>query len=382
VHVAIVSPYDLDVPGGVQAHVVALAAALRAGGDTVPTLAPGRRPPDGVTVGPGGHVPLGGSIGVPFNGSVAPVALLPAAARRTVRALTDLAPDVVHVHEPAVPWVGLAAALRSPAPAVGTFHAWSDDDRMYRLARPLLRRVALGLAERIAVSPAARAYHAGALGVPERAFTVVPNGVDVGRFSSATPLLGLLRPGDGPVLLFVGRLEERKGLEHLVRAFPILKTTRPDLRLVVVGEGPERDRVQSLLPPSLRVDVDFLGRVDAGDLPALYAACDVFVAPSLGGESFGIVLIEAMAAGAPVVASDIPGYASVVTDGVTGRLVPPGDPRALAEALEALLANPSLRTALSSQAREGVDAYDWPSVASQVRDRYESALTVGSSPEG
>jgi phosphatidyl-myo-inositol alpha-mannosyltransferase len=382
VHVAIVSPYDLDVPGGVQAHVVALAAALRAGGDTVTTLAPGRRPPDGVTVGPGGHVPLGGSIGVPFNGSVAPVALLPAAARRTVRALTDLAPDVVHVHEPAVQWVGLAAALRSPAPAVGTFHAWSDDDRMYRLARPLLRRVALGLAERIAVSPAARAYHAGALGVPERAFTVVPNGVDVGRFSSATPLLGLLRPGDGPVLLFVGRLEERKGLEHLVRAFPILKTTRPDLRLVVVGEGPERDRVQSLLPPSLRVDVDFLGRVDAGDLPALYAACDVFVAPSLGGESFGIVLIEAMAAGAPVVASDIPGYASVVTDGVTGRLVPPGDPRALAEALEALLANPSLRTALSSQAREGVDAYDWPSVASQVRDRYESALTVGSSPEG
>ncbi|MFP5308274.1 MAG: glycosyltransferase family 4 protein [Actinomycetes bacterium] len=380
--VAIVSPYDLDVPGGVQAHVVALAEALRAGGDTVTTLAPGSSPPPGVPRGAGGHVPLGGSVRVRFNGSVAPVALFPPAARRTVRALARLAPDVVHVHEPAVPWVGLAAATRSPAPAVGTFHAWSDDDRLYRLARPLLRRVAGGLADRIAVSPAAAEYHARALGVPQRSFTVVPNGVDVGRFAGASPLSGLRERGDGAILLFVGRLEERKGLEHLVRAFPILKTTRPDLRLVVVGEGPERDRVQALLPPALRVDVDFLGRVETDDLPALYAACDVFVAPSLGGESFGIVLIEAMAAGAPVVASDIPGYASVVTDGVTGRLVPPGDARALAAALDTLLANPSLRRALADEARARVDAYDWPAVAARVRARYEAVLTARATDEG
>ncbi len=361
--IAIVSPYDLGTPGGVQSHVAHLAAALRAGGDDVTTLSPG--------VSGDGHVGVGRSLGVPFNDSVAPIALWPTAARRTARALRELAPEVVHVHEPAVPLVSTTAVLSSDAPVVGTFHAWSDADRLYRAARPLLGRLTARLAGRIAVSGPAAEYHARALGVPERRFVIVPNGVEVDRFRGAEPIEEL-RAG-GPVVLFVGRLERRKGLEQLIRAFPILKTTRPDLRLVVVGDGPERDRCQALLPARLRVDVDFLGRVDTDELPRLYASCDVFAAPALGGESFGIVLIEAMSAGAPVVATDIPGYRSVVTDGRNGRLVPADDPRALAGGIEALLVNPALARALAGEAARGVDAYDWAQVAAQVRRVYVDA---------
>lgn len=362
-HVALVSPYDLDVPGGVQSHVLHLAAALREQGDRVTTVAPGGSGPH--------HVTVGSSVGVPFNDSVAPIALWPAAAVRTVRGLRELAPDVVHVHEPAVPWVSLAATLRSPAPVVGTFHAWSEDDRAYRVVGPVVRRAAARLARRIAVSPAAAAYHAGVLGLRPSDFRVVPNAVDVRRFADAAPFPELR--SDGPVLLFVGRLERRKGLEQLIHAFTMLKTTRPDVRLVVIGDGPERDRCQALLPARLRVDVDFLGRVDQEDLPRFYASADVFVSPALGGESFGIVLLEAMAAGAPVVASDLPGYRSVVDDGVTGRLVPRDDPRSLAAVVDALLENPSLRSALVEQGRRAVAAFDWPAVARRLREVYASA---------
>lgn len=358
-----VSPYDLDVPGGVQSHVLHLAGALREQGQRVTTIAPGGSGSE--------HVDVGSSVGIPFNDSVAPVALWPTAATRTVRALRDTAPDVVHVHEPAVPWVSLAASLRSPAPVVGTFHAWSEDDRAYRLARPLLRRAVSHLAARVAVSPAAARYHAGALGLRTTDFTVVPNAVDVARFADAEPFPEV-RAG-GPVLLFVGRLERRKGLEQLILAFTMLKTTRPDVRLLVIGDGPERDRCQALLPARLRVDVDFLGRVDQADLPRFYRSADVFVSPALGGESFGIVLLEAMAAGAPVVASDLPGYRSVVEDGVTGRLVARDDPRALAAAVDALLENPALATALSDEARKSVVDYDWPVVARRLREVYASA---------
>lgn len=362
--VALVCPYDLQVPGGVQNHVGSLAAALRDLGDDVTTLSPGAPATADAT-----HVAVGRSIGIPFNDSVAPIALWPGAARRTVATLRRLRPDVVHVHEPTVPWVSLAATLRSPAPVVGTFHAWSDDDRAYRLARPLLRRVVDHLAAKVAVSQAAAGYHAGALGLSTAAMRVIPNAVEVPRFAGATPMEELRTDGE-EILLFVGRLERRKGLEQLIRAFPILKTQRPGLRLLVIGDGPERDACQSLLPARLRVDVDFLGRVGQGELPRFYATADVFVAPALGGESFGIVLLEAMAAGTPVVASDIPGYRSVVTDGVNGRLVPTADPRALAAAIGALLDNHALRAALAQQGRATAADHDWPVVAQRLRTLY------------
>ncbi len=179
---------------------------------------------------------------------------------------------------------------------------------------------------------------------------------------------------DRPNLLFVGRLEPRKGLDQLLHAFTILKATRPHLRLYVVGDGPDRDRAEALLPAGLRTDVVFLGRVDQDELPRFYASCDLFVAPALGGESFGIVLIEAMAAGRPVVASDIPGYASVITDGVTGRLVPPRDPEALAATIGTLLDTPATAAALAAAAAEHVERYDWAAVAERARAVYERVL--------
>jgi phosphatidylinositol alpha-mannosyltransferase len=288
--------------------------------------------------------------------------------------LRALAPDVVHVHEPLVPWVSLAATTAQVAPVVATFHAWSDRDRAYRVAGRVLRRALAHVDAAIAVSPAAAAYHAAALGWRTSDLTVVPNGVEVARFRGATPFPQVR---EHPSLLFVGRLEARKGLDQLLHAFAHLRATRPDLRLYVVGDGPDRDRCQQLLPARLRADVVFLGRVDAAELPRFYASCDLFVAPALGGESFGIVLIEAMAAGAPVVASDIPGYASVVTDGVDGRLVPPHDPGALAEAIATLLDNPSLARALADTATARVERYDWSAVADQVRAVHRRVVGAG-----
>lgn len=369
--VALVSPYALSVPGGVQAHVVALAHALGGQGHEVAVLGPGA-PERGGEVGADEVIHLGRHLPVRFNGSVAPVAVSPLAGRTTRRALAELSPDVVHVHEPLVPWAGIAAATTDVAPVVGTFHAWSDASRLYRAGRPVARRIAERLTTHLAVSDAAATYHGHALGWSPSRFRIVPNGVDVARFSGAEPFPELVDP-ERPTLLFVGRLEPRKGLEPLVRAFTRLKTDRPELRLLVVGDGPERDRCQALLPARLRSDVSFLGRVDHDELPRFYASCDIYVAPSLGGESFGIVLLEAMAAARPLVASNIPGYRSVATDGRQGRLVPPGDVAALADAIETLLDNDSLRAAMGADGRRTVAAYDWARVASEVADVYRQA---------
>jgi phosphatidylinositol alpha-mannosyltransferase len=366
VKVALVSPYALAVPGGVQAHVVALADALRAAGDEVAVIAPG----------PGeDHHGVGRPVPVRFNGSVAPIALSPAAARSTRRAVTAIDPDVIHVHEPLVPWAGVAAATCDLAPTVATFHAWSDAARTYRVGRPIARRIVGHLSARLAVSQAAADYHAGALGLPASSFKIVPNGVEVARFADAEPFAELVDP-ERPTLLFVGRLERRKGLEPLIRAFTRLKTERPELRLLVIGEGAERERCQQLLPARLRSDVVFLGRVSHDDKARFFASCDLYVSPALGGESFGIVLLEAMAAGLPLVASDIPGYRSVARDGAQGRLVPPGDRAALATAIGALLDNPALRAAMATEGRRTVAAYDWPIVAAEAAQIYHEVTAT------
>lgn len=373
--IALVSPYDLGVPGGVQSHVRQLAAVLRAAGDEVVLVGPGEGPD---------HLAVGASRAVPFNGAVAPVALGPGTFGRTSRLLRRLRPQVVHVHEPVVPWVGTAAALRAPRPLVATFHAWSAEDRAYRLVRPLGRAVLRRCAAAIAVSPAAAAYHAGALGVDPGAFTVVPNGVEVARFAGAADdpvAAGSAAAADavlvdrpaGEVVLFVGRLEPRKGLAVLLEAAARLLAARPQLTVVVVGDGPQRATAAARLPTDLRHRVRFVGRVDDAALAAWYRTADVYVAPALGGESFGIVLLEAMAAGTVVVASDLPGFRSVVTDGRDGRLVPVGDPAALAAVLQGLLDDPGQRAALSAAGRDRAAAHDWSVVAARLRSIYLEA---------
>lgn len=385
--ISLVCPYDLGVPGGVQTHVMELAGQLTGAGDAVQVVAPGRRAgPDGST---GRGLPgadgtdgrafdvafVGTSVGVPFNDSVAPVSLSPLAARRGLAAIRSFGPTVVHVHEPMAPLLSPAVVMRGPRPMVATFHAWSDTDRAYRALRPVARRALARVGAWIAVSRPAIDYHAGALGASAGDFREIPNGVDVPRFAAAEPsrcLVDHVATGGGPLMLFVGRLESRKGVEELIRAFIRLKARQPGVRLAVVGDGPLKPRCRELLPRRLTDDVAFLGRLDSADLPAVYAAADLFVAPALGGESFGIVLVEAMAAGTPVVASAIPGYAAVVRDGVDGRLVPPGDVDALATAMEALVTNPRLRRALAAEGRRRAADYDWGEVADRIRNVYAS----------
>jgi phosphatidyl-myo-inositol alpha-mannosyltransferase len=363
VKVALVCPYDWSKPGGVKAHVENLAEYLSASHD-VRIFAPSSDDLDDPRV-----VPLGRPVGIPYNRSVAPVAPWPGAGRRIVRALEEFAPHVTHVHEPLVPALSAAAAAFGPGPTIGTFHTWSDTDRVYRAIAPVARRVADRLQVRIAVSPAAQEYAAGAMRLPMGAFKVVPNGVDYARFSTADPIPELVDP-ERPLVLFVGRLEPRKGLAVLMRGFLRLRATLPTVRLCVVGEGAERDRCQDMVPPSIRHDVLFMGRVAQAELPRYHASADVFVSPATGGESFGIVLLEAMAAGLPVVASDIAGYRTVMQDGRQGRLVDPGDGIALAEALEDLLGSNRLRAAMAREGRETAAGYAWPVVGKRIMGMY------------
>jgi len=391
VRIALVSPYDLGVPGGVQSHVRHLAAALVAAGDEVVLVGPGvrgvHRPAAPASAGgAAAEVWVGATRGVPFNGAVAPIALGPGAARRTVRLLRALAPDVVHVHEPLVPVVGPAAVLGSPAPVVLTLHAWSDSDRAYRLARPLGRSLLARAGAVLAVSPAAAGYHAGALGTPAEQFAVVPNGVDVDRFADARRRFAATQDAppspDGtgargerasdrpPSVVFVGRLEPRKGVLVLARAYRRLLRTHPDVHLTVIGDGPQRAALAALLDGVPPGQVELAGRVEGDRLAAALAGADVAVAPALGGESFGIVLLEAMAAGTAVVASAIPGYRGVVTDGDDAVLVPPGDDAALAVALAGLLDDSERRARMVAAGTETAARHDWPVVARALRGHY------------
>lgn len=371
--VAIISPYDLGVPGGVQSHVRQLAARLRADGDRVVLLGAGAV---GVVTGSARspEVGLGRTRGIAFNGAVAPIALRPTAAWRTIRALERLKPEVVHVHEPMVPMVGPAAALGSVAPLVVTFHAWSDSDRAYRLARPLGRGILTRSAVAVAVSRAAADYHARALGVPPDRFRVVPNGIDVAPFQRAAKAVGQNRIAGPPRVVFVGRLEPRKGVLVLARAYLELLDTHPGAELTVIGDGPQRAELAGLLDGVAVGQVQLAGRVDGAALAEALARADVAVAPALGGESFGIVLLEAMAARTAVVASDLPGYRSVVTGGRDGVLVPPGDPHRLAVAIGALVEDPDRRSGLVAAGELTADAHDWSSVAARLRGVYEEAL--------
>jgi phosphatidyl-myo-inositol alpha-mannosyltransferase len=367
VKIAIVSPYDWTVPGGVGNHIRGLAPELRRLGCQVDVLAPASR-----AVSENGFVGLGGAVPVPYNGSVARIAIGPRTRARVRRALAAGRYDLVHVHEPLSPSAGMLAAKAATVPVVGTFHANIDRSLAVTVGKPLLRRTFDRLDARVAVSASARDTWQRWFGGP---MVVVPNGVGAEFFSKPEPLPGY-RDGD-PTVLFVGRLEPRKGLVYLVRAFLRLKPSFPRLRLLVVGrdDGKQQEKLMSMVPPRLRTDVSFVGSVPQEDLPSYFASADVFCAPSLGGESFGIVLAEAMAVGVPVVCSDIGGYRDLVRDDQEGLLVPPRDPEALATALGSLLDNPARRAALAEVARSSAARYAWEVVAGQVVEVYQTALS-------
>lgn len=365
--IAIACPYAWDDPGGVQVHVRELAEHLLGRGHEILVVAPTRAPPAQPWV-----ASVGSPIDIPYNDSNAPIDPRPWSRRAVRHVLATFGPEVIHAHQPTAPSTGLWATLEARAPVVGTFHSGATRARLYDLAAPVLRRAARRLAVRIAVSERAAAFERARIGGEYR---VVPNGVDVQRFATADPA----ELGPGRKLLFVGRLDERKGFPVAVAAFAELAATRPDLHLVVVGDGPERTAL-AMLPTALRARVTMLGHVPNAELPPIHAACDLYLGPSTGGESFGIVVVEAMAAGLPVVASDTPGYDEVVTDATDGLLVPPRDVGALAGAAGRVLDDHALAARLAAAGRARAAGFDWSVVIEQIEACYGEALDIGVSP--
>jgi phosphatidylinositol alpha-mannosyltransferase len=368
VKVGIVCPYTWDVPGGVQAHVRDLAECLLEMGHEVSVLAPVDEPDEGPL--PAYLVPAGRAVPVPYNGSVARLCFGPLSLTRTRRWLRKGRFDVLHLHEPTVPSLSMIALFAARGAMVATFHTATARSRALQVFGTTLQPGLEKITGRIAVSPAARRVVVEHLGHDA---VLVPNGVYVDRFAGAKPLQDL--PA-GPRVVFLGRIDEpRKGLAVLLEALPALVAAVPDVQLLVAGPG-DVDEVRDEIDPAYRDRVHLLGMVSELDKPRVYASGDVYVAPNTHGESFGIVLIEAMATGTPVVASDLPAFRRVLDDGDAGLLFPVGDADALAAAVASLLADPERRRHLAAAASRVVQAYDWHHVARQVVEVYETAASA------
>jgi len=357
--VVLVCPYSLSLPGGVQGQVLGLARTLRQRGVSATVLGPCDGPPPEA-----GVISVGPSVSLAANGSVAPLAPDPPAIRRTLEVLASEQPDVLHLHEPLVPGPALTALLAGSVPAVGTFHA-SGRVPAYVWLRPGVRAVARRIGLRTAVSPEARALAERWLG---GACHVLPNGVEVERFAKADPWPAANTPGGtGRAILFVGRHEPRKGLEVLLEAFRHLDR---DAVLWVAGEGPNTATLAASAPPN----VEWLGRIGDAELAQRLRTATLFCAPSLHGESFGVVLLEAMAAGTPVVASDISGYRDVARDGKEAVLVPGGDAAALADGLRMVLDDSKLAARLVEAGTARAATFSMDRLAARYADLYENLL--------
>jgi phosphatidylinositol alpha-mannosyltransferase len=360
-----VCPYTWDVPGGVQEHIKELTEALIGLGHEVSVISPA----DDDAPLPRYVVPAGRAVPVPYNGSVARLAFGFLSAARVRRWVKEGGFDVLHVHEPAAPSLSLLACWVADGPIVATFHTANPRSRALHAAYLALQTALEKISGRIAVSEAARTTlveHMGGDAV------LIPNGVTISRYEKADPLPGW--PGEGGALGFLGRMDEpRKGLDVLLRAFVLLAGQRPGLRLLVAGRGDLSD-VRSRVPAALRDRLILLGQVSQEGKARFYHSVDVFCAPNTGGESFGVVLIEAMAAGAPIVASDLDAFRLVLRGGRAGELFRTGDPAALAAAAGLLLDDQGLRQRLSAAATDAVRAYDWPMVARDVVKVYEAVV--------
>ncbi|MBV8713393.1 MAG: glycosyltransferase family 4 protein [Pseudonocardiales bacterium] len=368
--IGMVCPYSLAVPGGVQAHVLGLASGLRSLGHQVEVLAPAAAN-DPAQVLPEFVTPAGRGVRVPYNGSVVPLIFGPLAANRAWRWMHDHDFDLLHLHEPVAPSLSLITLALAELPVVATFHFATTRSRALAAAQGLLQPTMEKITARIAVSPLARRVHVEYLGGDA---VEIPNGVDVSRLSGARPLAGY--PRSGGTVGFVGRFNEpRKGMPVLLAALRVMIHTRPDLRLLVVGHGDTQALLRAA-GPALASRIHVLGPLSDEGKAAVLASVDVLCVPALGGESFGIVLTEAMAAGTPVVASDLDAFSRVLDDGKAGVLVPAGSAEALAAALGGLLDDPARRSALAAAGRRRVAMWDWPVVARRVLQVYQSAVAA------
>lgn len=360
--IGLVTPYIYPIPGGVNEHVRYLYENLRLHGHDVRIISSShglQRASEGDVI------RLGKGFSMPTNGSVGTITVSP----RYVGLVDDMLDrerfDVLHFHEPFVPFLSLILLRRSRSVNIATFHAYAGFSPAYEFGGRVMQGHAARLHGRIAVSAAARhfidRYFPGD-------YKIIPNGVDVDRYRRAVPLA---RWQDGTQnLLFVGRHEPRKGLLDLLKAYRILRKTGRRCRLLIVGSGPQEREARRYVMTRRLAGVEFLGRVTDGEKAQLFRTADVFVAPATGRESFGIVLLEAMAAGAPIVASDIHGYKGVVKRGEQGLLVPPGEPRELAAAIGRLLADEELRAAMSASGMARAEAFGWERVTDRVEAYY------------
>ena len=360
--IGLVTPYVYPVPGGVNEHVRHLYQNLRLQGHDVRIISSShglQRASEGDVI------RLGKGFSMPTNGSVGTITVSP----RYLGLVDDMLErerfDVLHFHEPFVPFLSLILLRRSRSVNIATFHAYAGFSFSYEFGSRVMQGHARLLHGRIAVSAAARhfidRYFPGD-------YKVIPNGVDVERYRRA---VALSRWQDGKQnIVFIGRHEPRKGLLHLLKAYRILRKTGCQCRLLVVGSGPQEREARRYVMTRRLVGVEFLGRVTDTEKAQLLKTADVFVAPSTGQESFGIVLLEAMAAGAAIVASDIHGYKGVVKRGEQGLLVAPGHPKELATAIGRLLMDDPLRAAMSVSGAARAEAYSWPKVTARVEAYY------------
>jgi phosphatidylinositol alpha-mannosyltransferase len=360
--IGLVTPYVYPLPGGVNQHVRYLYENLRLRGHDVRILTSShglQRASEGDVI------RLGKGFSVPANGSVGTVTLSPRYVSQVRDTLEREQFDLLHFHEPFVPFLSLVVLRESTSVNIATFHAYGGFSPAYELGSKVMGSYARRLHGRIAVSAAARhfidRYFPGD-------YKVIPNGVDIGRFQRAVPIA---KWQDGTKnILFVGRFEPRKGLLDLLKAYRILRKTGCNCRLLVVGGGPQEKEARRYLMTRKLGGVQFLGRVSDDERDALFKTADVYCSPATGGESFGIVLLEAMSAGAAIVASDIHGYKGVVRRDREGVLVPPKNNKALAAGLFRVLGDDALRASMAESGRARAEEFSWPRVTAKVEDYY------------
>ena len=370
--IAQVSPYDVSFFGGVVAHMADLGQSLAARGHDVTMFAPCARQHPAPDLGDLDLVRLGGSVPFVTGDSVSRISLSFRALRHIRRVLTDEKFDIVHIHEPLMPFLGTFASAFSPSTTVGTFHAYNEGlSPGYIFWRPILKVAADRLNGRIAVSEAAAEYASRYF---PGDYSVIPNGCNTAKFAKPLPRPDTLRD-DSINVLFMGRLgEKRKGLQYLLGAYSTLKWRYPNLRLVVVGAGPPDMASYRLMGERGIDDVVFTGPVSDAEQPAYYQHADIFCAPNTGKESFGLVLVEAMASGTAVVASDIPGFAGVATHEHDALLVEPSNESAIRNAIGRLLDDPAMRHKLAARGRATAARYRWESVTDRVVDYYQEVI--------
>ncbi|HEV8281162.1 MAG TPA: glycosyltransferase family 4 protein [Candidatus Limnocylindrales bacterium] len=376
--IGLVCPYIYPASGGVAQHVQVLYQGLRQRGHDVRILTASHGPQ---RASEGDIIRLGVGVSVPINASVGTLTFSPRYLSQIGTMLERERFDILHFHEPFVPFLSLFLLRESTSVNIATFHAYAGFSPSYEFGSRALRGYATRLHGRIAVSAAARHFI-------DRFFPgdykVIPNGVDVHRFANAVPIA---RWQDGtPNVLFVGRHEPRKGLLDLLKAHRIMRKTGSGSRLLIVGSGPQEREARRYVATRGLQEVEFLGRVSDTEKAQLFRTVDVFASPATGGESFGIVLLEAMAAGTPIVCSDIHGYKGVVRRGREALLVPPREPRELAIAIDRLLRDPALREQIGAAGQERAEEFSWPRVTAKVEDYYGFVIrrlaASGSLPEG